>query len=618
MQTSNKEVSPTTLDGARMSPQRSPMPLLKERPVNTDVKTVLLEQGVAPWLADVIAGRVDIPVEAESVLAPTIARIKDPSGIPDLDRAVDRIVRAIIGGEEVILAVDHDMDGTASAAVLWKSFTEYFGVPSTRLQVVTSHRLTEGYGLTVPVVERILKTSATLVVTADKGSSDAERICMLAEAGRDVIVTDHHALPIEGPPSAAYAVVNPTRNDSSYDPHICGAAVTFLVMVKIRTALLSHGYLETIPSLTGLLDYVAVATIADCVSLRPDKSYTNRALVKRGLALINERIRPCWQVFGARIDGPVTAETVAFHLAPPIAAAGRLDWAETGFRFLVADSVEEAQAQWVVLQRENEARKGIERALRERAFELAAAKTSQAIVLFFDDGHSGVHGITASRLVETFGKPAAIFAPRGAGARNKDAPLTVADDSRRLASGSFRGVPGFHVRDGLQHVADHYPGLMVGFGGHAGAAGATVAVEDIDRFAAAFEEAVIRQLGTAPLCPVIWVDGDLSGELLSLETVDALNALGPWGKDFPAPVLRGQFEVVAVRPVGDGSHLKLTLRKDQKTVPAIWFNAVGPEDSSLPLMTGDSATFVYRLTDHWYAGQRSMQLAILAVNPSNG
>lgn len=589
-----------------------PSPLIRYRERSTPVYEDLLKQGAAQWFADIVAKRIAAPVTLESCCAPSLANIGNPAVLPDMDKAVERIVRAVINREQVVFCVDHDMDGQASAAVLWQAFVEHFQVPEQRLSVVTSHRLTEGYGITDAVVERILAGSATLVISADKGSSDEPRIKRLAEAGRDVVITDHHELPVEGAPQSALACVNPSRPGSGYDRYVCGAAVAWLTMALVRTELLKQGYAADIVPLAALLDYVAVATVADCVSLRPDLSYANRAFVKRGLVLINGRTRPCWQVFcdGSK-DCTVTAQTIAFQLAPAVAAAGRLDWAEAGFRFLVAGEKTEALTQWTVLLQENEQRKAIEKELRERAFSAAASLISQSLVLFLEDGHSGVHGITASRLVERFGKPAAIFARKGCGSR--DSAEQVADDSRaELASGSFRGVAGLHVRDALQRVSDVNPGLLVSFGGHAGAAGATIAVADFERFAAAYEAAVCEQLHGVELHPEVWVDGELDASLCTLQTVDDLAHLDPWGRDFPQPVFCGEFFVANIRAIGNGTHVKLLLKCGDLAVDAIWFNAI-EVDEPLPVARGQQAEFAYQLCDNVYAGKRTVQLQIVAL-----
>lgn len=592
-----------------------PTPLIRERPKNDGVFNDLSAQGLAPWLADLLARRLDSPVAVDELYGNDLSRLADPATIASMDRAVDRIVRAIQTGERVVFACDHDMDGTASAAVLWTAFTRHFGVDPAKLQVVTSHRLTEGYGLTAPVVERIRAIDPALVITADKGSSDGPRIADLAAEGIDVIVTDHHELGDEGPPAAALAVVNPGREDSAYDPAICGAAVAFLVMAKTRTALLQRGIQKDISTLADLLDYVAVATVADCVTLKPGESPANRLFVKRGLQLLNQARRPCWQVFREGVQGPVDAQTVGFRLAPAVAAAGRLDWAEAGFLFLIAPDRRSAAAQWQILQTENIERRAIETALRRKAFEAAAKMQSCSLVLYFEDGHSGVHGITASRLVEAFGKPSAMFAPRGAGAReDSGAPGTEV----QLASGSFRGVPGLHVRDALADVAQHEPDLLVGFGGHAGAAGATVRVADMEEFARAYEDAVTRQLGPIALSPVIETDGTLPPGQSLQQVADELDRLEPWGRGFPAPVFQGEFLVERISRMGDGTHLRLSLDDGDNLQEAVWFNALEAESDDLPVEVGLKLSVVYRVGNNWFRDRKRCQLQVVAVVQAAG
>jgi single-stranded-DNA-specific exonuclease len=217
-----------------------------------------------------------------------------------------------------------------------------------------------------------------------------------------------------------------------------------------------------------------------------------------------------------------------------------------------------------------------------------------------------VHGITASRLVEEFGKPTALFAPKGEG--NGTAGT---DDGRPRASGSFRGVPGFHVRNALQAVADREPGLLDGFGGHEGAAGATLAVADIPRFAELFETAVREQLGDGPLRPVLWVDADWPAELLCLDTLDVLAGLDPWGKDFPSPTLQGLFRVCALHAMGNGAHLRLSLEREGKRFAAVWFNATEEKAAACGIKTGQTAAFVYRLGVNFFKGERFLQMLIL-------
>jgi single-stranded-DNA-specific exonuclease len=574
-------------------------PRIVRRQPEEKILADLIQQGMQPWLARLLAGRIKSPIQVDELFQPLMADLPDPEVLPDFKKGVQRIVKAIAGQEKIVLAVDHDMDGQGAAAVLWTALVDYFHVDHELLQVITSHRLREGYGITAPVAERIMDSGATLVISADKGSSDEAQIRRIAEAGIDVVVTDHHELPQEGVPASAFACINPTMDAALYDPFICGAAVAFLVMAKTRTALLKQGCLAECDSVLPLIDFVAVATVADCVALRPDRSFINRLFVRKGLEFINSGSRPCWQVFLAHVKGArVDSTAIGFQLAPAIAAAGRLGWAEAGFLFLTAATRAKALHQWEILIRQNEERKTIEKGVRDKAFALASAMSSQSLVLFIEDGHSGVHGITASRVVEKYGKPAAVFTEK------------EMVDGKRVITGSFRGIPGFDVRRALQYVNNAYPGILRSFGGHTGAAGATVWFEAMARFQVAYEEAVVQQLGSGVLTPEILVDGSLPGELLNLHTLDSLADLDPWGKDFPKPVFSGQFKVVDIRPVGDGSHLKMKLQADDQTVEAIWFNAVEPEEP-VSITRGMDLSLVFQLADNVYRGHRRFQLQII-------
>jgi single-stranded-DNA-specific exonuclease len=600
------------------APWQLPRKILVERPCNATVRDAYLEAGASPAIANFLGRRLDRFISWEFLTAAKLSDIVDPGAIPSMDRAVERIVHAILQNERIVLACDHDMDGTASAAVLWTAMVDCFGVAADRICVITSHRLTEGHGIREGVVARVQDFGAQLVISADNGSSDEPRIATLAAAGIDVVVTDHHVIPPEGPPRSAYAVVNPSRLDAEYDKHVCGAGVAFLVMAKVRSALLGKGVFTQLPSLASLLDFVAVATIADCVSLSPGASLINRAFLRRGLDLVRSGCRPCWKIFAADVDGPIDAETIAFRLVPAIAASGRLDWAEAGFRFLISKTETDAATCWSELKRENSERQAIERRLRAQTFPQAARVTGPAIVLFLEDGHSGVHGITASRVVEAFGKPCAIFAPQGQGAR-LTAPALAAGQgtglatslATGLASGSFRSVPGIDVQRALQDVATAYPDLLVAYGGHQAAAGATIRVADMERFRQAFSWAVAEQAsGTATTGPTLWTDGELDADSHDLKSIQAFDAMGPFGRGFETPLYSGTFRVAAYRALTNGQHGRLRLERGNLTLEAVWFSI----DAALerPPTVGDTVQIAYRLTRHEFRGHVEVQATVVA------
>ena len=584
---------------------RIPKKTIVERQCDDEIRDRYLSAGVSPPLAAYLSRRLDAYVDPPSLFSSRLSEVPDPIAIPSMAEAVVRIVRAIVESQRIALVCDHDMDGTGSAAVLWTAIVRYFGVPSNHITVITSHRLREGYGITDPVVARIQESGAQLVITADNGSSDEPRIAKLALAGIDVIVSDHHVIPAEGPPKSAIAVVNPSRSDAVYDTHVCGAGVAFLLMAKVRSALVTAGYRTAIPSLIELLDYVAVATIADCVSLSPSASLINRTFIRRGIELIRGGQRPCWRAFAQDNRADIDPEVIAFRLAPAIAAAGRLDWADLGFRFLISSTEEEAERYWLQLKQENVERQSIERRIRDAAFTQAALDSAPAIVLFMENGHAGVHGISASRIVEAFAKPCAIFCAKGSGdkASDESIPTTV-------ASGSFRSIPCINVHLALQEVAAAHPDLMLSFGGHRSAAGATIRIRDFEQFRVAFCKAVAGQDKDLQIGkPILWTDGKLEECFHTLDRVRELEMLGPFGRCFEPPTYSGSFRVLAFRSLSDGRHGKLRLQSEELILPAIWFS-IDTELDRLP-QPGDSVTIAYRLSISTFGEHDAVEATIL-------
>lgn len=577
----------------------APDPRVVLRPANAAVEQTLLQRGLSRHLAQLLSVRLTQAVEDDCLWAGKLAQLPNPDAIPDMQTAVARLQQAVQQQQVIVLAVDHDMDGQASAAVLWTALVELFGHPAPHLHVLSSHRLREGYGVTAPLVGRILELQPDLVITADKGSSDEPRLAQLRQAGIDVIVTDHHLVPEEGPPASALACVNPARHDSHYDPTICGAAVAFLVMARLRQALANAEPEKSWPKVTELLDYVAVATIADCVSLRPDSAQVNRILVQAGLRRIRQAQRPCWAVFMEAQDGYVDSQDIAFKLAPAVAAAGRLDWAEPGFDFLVSKSRSEAQRAWECLLSENAARKAIEADIRQQAeAQLTQQSLGASICLHLEQGHSGVHGITASRLVERYGRPVALFAPR--------------PDSAGQLSGSLRSIPGLHLRQVLQAVADAHPGLMQRFGGHAGAAGVSLVAESFDAFSVSFEQQCAQALGERDLSPICWVDACLDLGECNEQLARDLENLDPWGRDFPLPQFWLKAQVSELQAMGDGRHARLHLQNASGArLEAVWFQARADAQSAWPVHRDEEVGLVVRVGLNRWRGRERLQIQVV-------
>lgn len=579
-------------------------PRILPRPRDAALYARAQREGLSELQARVLAGRLaGYQGELAPLVAPSLRHLAHPEKLADGRRAAERIAQAVLEGEHIGILTDYDVDGITSHVVIRRTLHELFGVPESRLHSLIGHRIFDGYGISLPLVERTLALSPrpSLVITADCGSSDEPRIARLREAGIEVVVSDHHALPVEGPPASAYATVNPTRDDCDYpDPTIAGCMVAWLVMSLTRGVLIEWGALPgATPKLSPWLSYVALGTVADCVSL--GGSPANRAVVSHGLALINRMEAACWRAMASRLGPdsvPFDAETLGFQMGPRINARSRLDDPYAALHFMLAADDATAARHLETLDQDNQSRKAIEAEMIESARALALpalAADEPAIVLYLEDGHPGVQGIVASRLVQAYGRPALVLTP------------AAAPD---MLTGSGRSVEGLHLRDALQRTFELAPEALPRFGGHRGAAGVGVPRERFDAFRAAFLQAVGEQLGGAELYPRILTDGDLVPEQLNLATLETLEALGPYGREFDPPLFQGDFLVESLRPVGaDGTHLMLELSCGPVSHRAIWFRALTPGE--VPAFgVGDRLRCAYKLSRNRWRGRESLQLMV--------
>lgn len=589
-----------------MSNERSssvlPTPTVKRRVVDEHIEQRARMLGFSPVVARVLGGRrfassLDLP----TCLAPSLEHLDPEDILADIDLAAQRLAGAILAEEVIGIATDYDMDGLGAHAAFRVAFVEMFGHPPRRLRSYVGHRLTEGYGLTAAMAARILADSPrpTLLVTADSGSGDEPRIAQLKTAGIDVLVTDHHELPAGDPPPSAYACVNPKRTDCAYpDKAIAGGMVLWLLLRAVRKILQDVGHVPAQrANLDELLDFVACSTVADCVSLA---GHNNRAVVRAGLALMNQAKRPCWQALTEFLQlSAFQAQTIAFAIAPRINARSRLSDPFAALHFLLARDTRSASAALKVLDGENRTRKAIEKEMIDEAISRAAHQVSEgrnAITLLLPNGHPGVQGICSSRLVESFGRPVFLFSPNAA--------------EPGILTGSARTVEGVHVQHLLVEVDRRAPGLIQRFGGHKAAAGAQIRVTDFPAFEALFEHVTREALAGAQLGPLRWSDGAVAPSDLSLDLLDELDALEPTGRGYEAASFDGVFEVLDIREIGDGTHLRLVLRQSGVRLPAVWFRARRSVADPLPVDRGARAHLVYGLAEDHYRGARRLQLRI--------
>ena len=551
-------------------------------------------RGLSAVAARILAGRLSEATRLDAVIAPQLANIPPPSKLQDADRAIARLARAVTDHESIGVLTDYDADGLTSHAVLTHALVR-FGVAEDRISHWIGHRLEDGYGISGTLVDRLLESGdqPTVVISADCGSSDEPHIARLKAAGIDVIVTDHHRVSDAGPPVSAYAVVNPNRDDCEYpDQAIAGCMVSWLVMSGLRQALIAQGVLgESCPKLGDLLDYVALGTVADCVSL--GDSEINRAVVNAGLQYIKARRRPCWDVAAThltRADRDISSEWLAFQLAPRLNARGRIDHSMLGFEFLWTDSRADAESAFLQLDADNKTRRALETKMVETAKPLARRSRvagSHVICVVLHDGHAGVQGIVASRLVEAEGVPALVLTPGSE-------PGTL--------TGSMRSIQGVDAKLLLDDVVSEVPQAILRYGGHTGACGLTLVEAELPSFSETLQRVFSSRYPSHPVAPRFITDGTLLVEDFSLERVHELEPLGPFGRGFEAPVFDGVFEVLSSRQVGsDGTHLSLEFSIDGQTVRGIWFSAQ-PTGHPAAASPGDWLQCVFGLSINTYRG----------------
>lgn len=558
--------------------------------------------GLPEVLGRVLSARgVDVS-EAEAFLAPRLRDLlPDPSHLLDMDRAVERILAAITGGERIGVFADYDVDGASSAALL----TRFFSALGREVTVYVPDRLTEGYGPNAPALMKLKEAGVSLVITVDCGTTAFPALEAARDAGLDVIVVDHHVAEPHLPP--AVAVVNPNRLDeTSTVGHLCAAGVTFLLVVAVNRALRDafwYGEGHGEPDLMQWLDLVALATVADVVPL----TGVNRALVRQGLAVMATRGNPGLAALAdvARLDEKPEAWHLGFLLGPRVNAGGRVGEAGLGVRLLTAGGRDEASGIAVRLDQYNTERREIETLVLEAAMAQAEAQADSDVPLIVVAGagwHPGVIGIVAGRIKESFNRPTCVVALQDG-----------------VGKGSGRSVRG--VALGPAVIAAHQAGLLVNGGGHAMAAGFTVAEDRLGEFRSFLAEHIANQLGGARLAPEIGIDGTVSPEGATVELIELLDGAGPYGAGNPRP----RFVLPAVTPVNAGivgtDHVRCFLAAPEggTRLKAIAFRAAGTPVGEALLNAHGSALHVagHLAVDSWQGARRAQFVIEDAARPAN-
>lgn len=532
------------------------------------------------------------PDEAPGFLAPRLRdRLPDPSHLVDMDRAVARILLAVQRGERIVVFGDYDVDGATSAALLRR----FFAAVGIDIGVYVPDRMREGYGPNAAALARLKAEGAGLVVTVDCGTTAHEPLAAAAADGLDVIVIDHHVAEPLLP--KAFAVVNPNRLDEA-SPHgnLAAVGLVFLLVIGVNRALRAAGWYaaRAEPDLLLWLDLVALGTVCDVVPL----TGLNRALVAQGIRVARGGGNAGFAALAsiAGMSGPVDAYQLGFGIGPRVNAGGRVGAADLGARLLATDDRALAAELAQRLDGHNRERREIEAAALEQAIaQVEAIPQSPSLVFVANEGwHPGVIGIVAARLKDRYNRPACVVAVDGS-----------------VGKGSGRSIPGIAL--GPAVIAARQAGLLLNGGGHAMAAGFTIAsgrVEELREFLAA---RLGDGLDVAGLVPELSIDGALSAAAAQARLIDHIDALAPFGSANPEPRFAfPSLRVVHAEPVGTG-HLRVTLADvlGEGQLRAIAFRVGGmPLGEFLAGMRGRAVNVAGHLCRDTWRGGDAVQLQI--------
>ncbi len=544
-------------------------------------------------------------IQQEAELSRDLQALLPFDTLIDIEKACERLAQALIQQQSIIVIGDFDADGATSTALAVSALRT---MGAQHVDFLVPNRFEFGYGLTPGIVAVAQSKHPHLIITVDNGISSMEGVAAANAAGIDVLVTDHH-LPAETLP-AAYAIVNPNQSGDPFpSKSIAGVGVIFYVMIALRRHLQTLGWFAEqnipVPNMSQFLDLVALGTVADVVGL----DQNNRILVSQGL----QRIRKGLARFGisalitiaGRSAERLRESDLGFAIAPRLNAAGRLDDMSLGIECLLSESPEQAQALAQRLDELNLERRKIETEMKDQALialsQLTLTMESGALppaLCLFDPGwHQGVIGVLAGRLKERYQRPVIVFAQ-------------VSDTELK---GSARSVAGLNIRDVLASVDKSNPGLLTKFGGHAMAAGMSLAPESLPAFKAAFSAEIADLGGDSLNTHITFTDGALAPQDFNQPLAQLLQEAGPWGQQFPEPVFDNIFEVLDQRLVGQ-HHLKLTLSlpASGELLDAIAFQV----DTKLwPNHRVKFIHAVYKLDINTYQGRSRLQLILTDFYP---
>jgi single-stranded-DNA-specific exonuclease len=561
-----------------------------------------LEQGgVHPLLARLFAAR---GITAKEQLDDALSLLLPPASMKGAAEAARALAEAMTENKTVCIVADYDCDGATACAVGVRGL-RLLGAPLgfDRVRYLVPDRVTDGYGLTASIAQRVKASGADVLVTVDNGIASLAGVSAARELGLQVIVTDHHLPALQDGTVVVpedCIIVNPSQPGCDFESKsIAGVGVMFYVLLALRAELRERAVfdLKTQPKIDALLPLVALGTVADVVKLDAN----NRRLVAQGLKRVRvgampPGMRALFNV-AARRPEMATSFDFGFALGPRLNAAGRLADMTLGIECLITDDALRADELARTLDGINRERKAIEGDMREQALALAedlfdaSEEPPPAVTVFDPDFHEGVVGIVASRLKDKLHRPTFVFA------------ASRAEGKEHELKGSGRSIPGFHLRDALDLVAKRHPGVLLRFGGHAMAAGCTIEEEHLDTFEAALQQVAHEWLDAATLQRRLEADGVLDKQYRRTDLVDTLHK-EVWGQGFAPPVFCEELQIVSQRLVGE-KHLALKMKHQGEPVDGIWFGHTDP----LP----ERVRLAFRLDADEWQGQRRVRFLVEAA-----
>ncbi|NNE67299.1 MAG: single-stranded-DNA-specific exonuclease RecJ [Pyrinomonadaceae bacterium] len=541
--------------------------------------------GTTPLIAAILISRgYDDDKSASTFLNPVYEDLHDPLLLKGMDSAVERVLKAVDSDEKILIWGDYDVDGTTGTVVLRKALEILGGKTGYHVP----HRFREGYGVNQPEIEKARDDGYGLAISVDCGITSFEAVDWATENGMDFIVTDHHLAKDKGVPNA-YAVVNPNQPGCEYpDKHLAGVGVAF----KLAHALLRERGKENL--VPYFLKVVAIGTIADVMKLTGE----NRSIVSIGLRdlpkTVNPGLKALMEVSECRSE--MTSYHIGFRIAPRINAAGRMDAAKHVVELLEADEFSKARELAEYLNKRNLERQKVQAEITERAIAESEAIGDQRFVVISGEGwHRGVIGLAASRIAEKLHRPAVV--------------LSVEDG---MAYGSARSVGEFHLLKALDSCAD----LFEQFGGHAVAAGMTLKASNIDALREGLNEYAEQNLSDEELVPEITIDAPVQASSLSLELIEDMKSLEPFGQGNPKPLFAtGRLKLLAEPWIMKEKHLKLQLEgPDRNRLEAVWWDGV-EKSEGLDLTVGNSYEVAHKLEANTWQGNTRLQMVISDIRP---